>query len=240
MAENNSQINGQINGQINSQINGQDIVPLLENRFLKAYDLQYAPGKHYFEASRRGADRLVAAMGGEEFRALLPDAVTCAVIIKDAPDSAKLLLSYEYRYPCGRFLLSPPAGLIDPEDIEGRTAEEAVLCAAQREIEEETGLKIDRSRGDRLFMVNQALFSSPGMTDESNAIACAVLNVPENSQPDINYDGVSGTERFDGSVFIDRSGAIEILKRGRDEKGNFFSVYTALVLMYFISGLWED
>ena len=25
-----------------------DAVPLLENRFLKAYDLRYAPGKHYY------------------------------------------------------------------------------------------------------------------------------------------------------------------------------------------------
>jgi len=222
------------------QAPGQNVVPLLENRFLKAYDLQYAPGKHYFEASRRGRERLVASMNDDEFKALLPDAVTCAVIIKRPSEGAKLLLSYEYRYPCARFLLSPPAGLIDPEDIEGRTAEEAVLHAAEREIEEETGISIDRGRGDRLFMVDQALFSSPGITDESNAIACAVLNVPEDCQLNINYDGVSGTEQFEGSVFIDRAEAKQILKRGRDEKGNFFSVYTALVLLYFISGLWEE
>ena len=219
------------------------IEPLLENRFLKAYDLQYAPGKHYFEASRRSRDGLVAAMDDNKFRSMLPDAVTCAVIIDPADDetgeNARLLLSYEYRYPCGRFLLSPPAGLIDPEDADTGKAEDAVLRAAEREIMEETGLGIDRERGDRLFVLSPVLFSSPGMTDESNAIACAVIR----SCPDdvnISYDGITGTEKFEGSVLLGRDQARKILDSGRDVKGKYYSTYTALVLLYFISGMWKN
>ncbi|MBO4327360.1 MAG: NUDIX hydrolase [Clostridia bacterium] len=219
-------------------------LPLFENRFLNAYDLNYAPGKHYFEASRRSADKLVATMSDDEFKAMLPDAVTCAVIIRSHDDNGReregLLLSYEYRYPCGRFLLSPPAGLIDPEDAEGRSTDEAVLMAAAREIKEETGLGVCAGRGDRLFTVSPVLFSSPGMTDESNAIACAVLNIPRGEALNVNYDGITGTERFAGSIVVDRAGAEKLLKKGRDAKGNFYSAYTAVVLLYFISGLWRS
>ena len=54
---------------------------LYENRFLKCYDLQYAAGKHYYEASRRERDDLVVRKPDQEFREMLPDAVTIAVIL---------------------------------------------------------------------------------------------------------------------------------------------------------------
>ena len=41
---------------MNAGIDRNHIETLFENRFLKVYDLQYAEGKHYFEASRRGAE----------------------------------------------------------------------------------------------------------------------------------------------------------------------------------------
>ena len=77
------------------------VEPLLENKYLKAYDLQYAPGKHYFEASRRPEEKLVASMSDDEFRSMLPDAVTCVVILTDGDGgNARLLLNHEFRYPC--------------------------------------------------------------------------------------------------------------------------------------------
>ena len=77
----------------------------------------------------------MAIKSEEDFKKALPDAATCALIlvIKGEP---KLLLHYEYRYPAGQFLLSPPAGLIDPEDT---TNENPLLITAKREIKEETG-----------------------------------------------------------------------------------------------------
>ncbi len=217
-----------------------DIGTVFDNKYLKTYDLGYGDGKHYYMASRRDAGGVAASMTDEEFWAMLPDAVTCCVIFTDPGDAAgendRLLLSYEFRYPCGRYLLSPPAGLIDPED---RSAPDALLRTAEREIKEETGLELDRERGDRLFEVSPLLFSSPGMTDESNGIACAVLNRPW-TEAKIGYGNATGTEMFDGSLFVSRSQARELIKRGRDEYGNFYSVYTALVLFCFLSGIWKE
>ena len=218
-------------------IRAEDAAPLLENRFLKAYDLQYAPERHYFMASRRKREDLVAAMSPEAAKAMLPDAVTCAVILTDKDgDNARLLLNYEYRYPCGRFLLSPPAGLIDPED----SAEAApLLTAGRREIREETGIVVDEARGDRLFVLSPVLFSSPGMTDESNGIVAAVVRDSEERGISVNFDGICGTELFEGYTLVDEAEARKILKRGRDAEGNFYSAYTALVLLYFVSGMWR-
>ena len=73
----------------------------------------------------------------EEFKKMLPDAVSCVVVLKQKGKEDRLLLNYEYRYPAGRFLLSVPAGLLDPED---KDCEDPLITAAKREIKEETGL----------------------------------------------------------------------------------------------------
>lgn len=205
----------------------------MESRFIKVYDLQYAPDRHYFDASRRSLDNLVAHKSDEDFQNMVPDAVSCFVILRVGEDAPKLLTSYEYRYPAGQFLLSPPAGLIDPEDAE---LDDPILTAAIREIKEETGLDVKDT--DRVFLVNPLLFSSPGMTDESNALACAVISVKDTDS--LTQTGAVGSEKFDGFRLLTQEEAREILKRGRDEHGNFFSVYTWCALMYFVSGMWES
>lgn len=214
-------------------IQKKNIVSLMESRFIKVYDLQYAPDRHYFDASRRSLDNLVAHKSDEDFQNMLPDAVSCFVILRVGEDAPKLLTSYEYRYPAGQFLLSPPAGLIDPEDAE---LDDPILTAAIREIKEETGLDVKDT--DRVFLVNPLLFSSPGMTDESNALACAVISVKDTDS--LTQTGAVGSEKFDGFRLLTQEEAREILKRGRDEHGNFFSVYTWCALMYFVSGMWES
>ena len=40
-------------------IRKENIETLMESRFIKVFDLQYAPGKHYYDASRRPLDNLV-------------------------------------------------------------------------------------------------------------------------------------------------------------------------------------
>ena len=243
-----------------------DYDTLLANRFLKVYDLKNAPGGHYFEASRREGDRITAFMEDSSFKKLLPDAVTVAVILEDLkgpetdknvsrdaagggayadlPSEPLLLLNYEFRYPVGRELLSPPAGLIDPGDAEPPhggadddiSYPDPVLRAAAREISEETGLRV--LKGDRLFKVTQAAFSSPGMTDESNALACAVLK--GHSVSELTHCGAEGTESFGEFELLTRAGAKAILKAGTDARGNWFSAYTWIVLLYFVSGLWQE
>ena len=209
------------------EINKQQIETLYETRFLKCYDLQYAEGKHYFEASRRNKEDLVARKTDREFREMLPDAVTIAVVLHLPGNETRLLMSYEYRYPVGQFLLSPVAGLLDPEDRQG---EQPLVKAAIREIKEETGLTVKES--DRIRVLNPCAFSTPGMTDESNAFLCAEITL--DSLDDLNQDGAEGSELFDGFELLDRERAEEIFRTGRDEHGNFYSLATWMVLSIFL------
>lgn len=213
-------------------IREENVKTLLDAKFIRVFDLQYAEGKHYFDATRRPLEKLVATKTDDEFKKMLPDAVGCVVILKIKDDEPKLLLAKEYRYPAGQFLLSPPAGLLDAED---ETATDPVLSAARREIEEETGLTL--SEEDSLTVINPLLFSSPGMTDESNALACAVIHLNDTSA--LTQQGAVGSELFEGFELLTAEDAREILKNGRDREGLFYSVYTWAALMYFISDLWK-
>jgi len=213
-------------------IREENVKTLLDAKFIRVFDLQYAEGKHYFDATRRPLEKLVATKTDDEFKKMLPDAVGCVVILKIKDDEPKLLLAKEYRYPAGQFLLSPPAGLLDAAD---ETAADPVLSAAKREIEEETGLTL--SEKDSLTVINPLLFSSPGMTDESNALACAVIHLNDTSA--LTQQGAVGSELFEGFELLTAAEAREILKNGRDREGLFYSVYTWAALMYFISDLWK-
>lgn len=213
-------------------INKENVKPLFESRFIKVFDLQYEEGKHYYDATRRPLEQIMAVKSDKDFRSALPDAVTCVVILKVNSDEPKLLMTKEYRYPAGQFLLSPPAGLLDPED---NADANPVLSAAKREIEEETGLKLNEN--DSLQMINPLLFSSPGFTDESNALVCAVIRLENLSA--LSQKGAVGSECFDGFQLLSVKEATEILKAGKDQEGIFYSVYTWACLMYFISGLWR-
>lgn len=213
-------------------IRKENVKPLFTSKFLNVFDLQYDADKHYYNASRRPLDNLAAIKSDDEFCTMLPDAVTCVVILNAPGDEPKLLLSEEYRYPTGQFLISPPAGLLDAEDA---SADDPVLTAAKREIEEETGIRLKET--DALSIINPLLFSSPGMTDESNALVCAVVNLENVSS--LTQAGAVGSELFDGFKLLSVQEAKALLRAGKDEEGIFYSVYTWAALMYFISDLWR-
>ena len=213
---------------MNEEINKDRIETLFETRFLKLYDLQYAEGRHYFEASRRARDELVAKKTDAEFREMLPDAVTIAVVLHLPGNETRLLMNYEYRYPAGQYLLSPVAGLLDPED---RNSPDPLVNAAVREIREETGLMV--KDGDRVYVLNPCAFSTPGMTDESNAFLCAEITL--DSLDGLNQSGAVGSEMFDGFELLDREQAQEIFRTGRDEHGRFYSLATWMVLSIFLT-----
>ena len=214
------------------KISKEQIKALFESKFLRVFDIQYAEGKHYYSATRRPADRLAAVMSREQFQNMVPDAVSCFVVMKEDGKEPVLLLTREFRYPVGRYVLSVPAGLIDPED-EGN--ESPQLAAAAREIQEETGIVI--SGTDSLKLVNPLVFSTPGMTDESNALVCTVVHPTGEFR--LTQEGAVGSEKFDGFVPVTKTDAEKLLKTGRDADGNFYSAYTWMALMYFVSGMWE-
>ena len=213
---------------MNREINKDRIETLYESRFLNMFDLQYADGRHYYEATRRSKDSLVLKKKDAEFRSMLPDAVTIAVVLHLPGNETRLLMSYEYRYPVGQFLLSPVAGLLDPEDHSGP---DPLVSAAIREIREETGLTVKET--DKVYVLNPCAFSSPGMTDESNAFLCAELTL--DSLGALNQDGAEGSELFNGFELLDRQRAQEIFRTGRDEQGNFYSLAAWMVLSIFLS-----
>lgn len=208
-------------------IDRENIETLCKTPFLSCYDLRYAEGKHYYEASRRESGELVARKTDEAFRSMLPDAVTIAVVLHLPDHQTRLLMTYEYRYPAGRFLLSPVAGLLDPED---QQSENPLIEAAVREIREETGLTVKET--DRVRVLNPCAFSSPGMTDESNAFLCAEITL--DSLDSLNQDGAVGSELFDGFELLDLDRARRIFNTGRDEHGNFFSLAAWTVLGIFL------
>lgn len=209
-------------------IKKENVKTAFASRFIKVFDLEWATGRHYFDATRRELNNLVAIKSDEEFKAMLPDAVSCALILNIKGQEPLLYLSYEYRYPAGQYLLSVPAGLMDKEDTN-------VLDTAIREIKEETGITIEE--GDQLTVVNPLVFSTPGMSDESNAFVQVVVN--RDVMPGMNQDGAEGSEMFDGCILVNKEQAKEILKSGRDAQGNFYSVYTWMGLMCFVSDLWK-
>ena len=213
---------------MHGEIDRNHVEKLYETRFLNLYDLQYAEGKHYFEASRRKAEDLVVRKPAQEAAGMLPDAVTIAVVLHLPGEEPRLLMSYEYRYPVGQFLLSPVAGLLDPED---QAAADPLVSAAVREIHEECGLTVKDT--DRVYVLNPCAFSTPGMTDESNAFLCAEITL--DSLDGLNQTGAVGTELFNGYELLDKKRAREIFRTGRDEHGNFYSLAAWMVLSFFLS-----
>ena len=214
-------------------ISKENVETILDKKFIRVFDLHYKEGAHYFDATRRSLDNLVAVKSEEEFKTMLPDAVSCVVIVNLPGKEPQLLLSYEYRYPAGRFLLSVPAGLMDPSD---KDEENPIATTAIREIHEETGIVVDQGR-DSVSVINPLLFSTPGMTDESNAFALVVLNL--DNLDELTQDGAEGQECFNGFELIGQDKARELLKKGVDDNGHFYSVYTWGALMYFVSDMWK-
>ena len=214
------------------EIKRENVDKVYDGRFVRVMDLNYAPGKHYLVATRRDIEDLTTLKSDAEFRSMLPDAVTIFPIVRTPGEEPRLLLNYEYRYPAGQFLLSPPAGLTDPED---RMNAHPLFETAVREILEETGIKVKAS--DRVFEISPLVFSTPGMSDESNALVGMVLDLADLSC--LKQTGAVGTECFNGFETVTKEEARVLLREGRDKYGNYYSMYTWAAMMYFVSDMWE-
>ena len=211
---------------------GKELKALLETPFLNVYDLEHQKGKHYYIATRNRKENMPLSLPEEQFRDLVPDAVTLCVVLR-RKDADYLLLFYEYRYPTGHFLLSPPAGLVEAEE---KNSPDGLFRTAVRELYEETGIIFNKEE-DTFRMINPCVFSSPGMTDESNGLVLLVIR--RGDEAVLTDSHCEGTERFDGFCLLDKAQALSCIQNGKDPKGNPYSAYTLLTLLYFVSDMWK-
>ena len=200
---------------------------IYESEYMNLYDLQYKEGGHYYCASRRKKDRMVALTPDEECKTMQADAVSCFVVLNIKGQTKKLLLNWEYRYPVGQYMLSVPAGLIDEKDWDNPNA---LTATAIRELKEETGIEVEES--DEIKVISPCVFSTPGMTDEGNALVYISINRDE--MPKMNYDGAEGSEVFEGFRLVSKEDAQDYLCKGRDEHGMYYPLYTWAALMFFM------
>ena len=203
---------------------------VLDTKFIKVYDIQFKEGKHYYDVTRRDMSDAIVTKSADEIKTLVPDAVSCEVVLEQDGKEPLLLLAQEYRYPIGQFLLSPTAGLIDPED-KALGQEEAIRVTAIRELKEETGITF--KEGDSVETISTMLFSSPGMTDENNAMVRIIIRNADLGE--LTQDGCEGAEQFDGFTLLTVSDAKRILAQGCDDNGMFYSVYTWIALADFVA-----
>ncbi len=203
------------------------IKTIYDSPFMKFYDYQYEENRHYYVASRRDKEDLPVLWSSGQYRTMLPDAVSCFVVIRIKGEEPKLLLNHEYRYPAGQYLLSVPAGLIDKED---RNSPDALRITAARELKEETGIEIAAS--DEIKIINPFVFSTPGLTDEGNALVFISIN--RDKMPVISQEGAQGSEKFLGYELLDKEKAQEYLIRGTDDQGIYYPLYTWAALMFFM------
>jgi ADP-ribose pyrophosphatase len=206
---------------------------LLETPFIRVYDLAYDDGTHYFDASRRTADTLLALRPAEELTQMLPDAVSCCLILEVEGSEPRLVLFYEYRYPTGQYMLSIPSGLIDSRDV---GASDPVIASMTREIAEECGITLGAD--DDIWVVSPFLFNTPGFTDESTALLCAVVRRKEPLE--LAHPGAEGTEHFGGFELLTHDEVMQVLVSGRDPHGHFYPMVAWTAMSYFVSEAWRE
>jgi len=205
---------------------------LAETRFVSLYELAYEDGTRYFVASRRKREDLLALRDEEELADVLPDAISCCLVLEIEGCEPRMVLFYEYRYPTGQYLLSIPSGLIDQRDaVEG----DPLVAAMTREIAEECGIVLDER--DAVTVINPLLYNTPGLTDESTALLCVVVR--RATEPRLTPAGAEGTERFDSFVLLTKDEVWEVLHRGRDPRGNRYPMVAWAAMTYFATDQWQ-
>ncbi|MBQ9005638.1 MAG: NUDIX hydrolase [Atopobiaceae bacterium] len=200
---------------------------------MKLYDLAYDDGSHYFESSRREAGDLMASKDEDELTRALPDAVSACLVVMVPNDEPRMVLNYEFRYPTGQYVLGIPSGLIDARDAD---TGDPLIASMTREIAEETGVRLGAD--DRIWVINQLLFNTPGMTDESTALLCAVARLDDLSA--LTHAGAEGSERFGAFELLTKDEVKDILKTGRDPHGHFYPMVAWAAMAYFACDLWKE
>lgn len=213
--------------------NNLQVNELYHTRFVKLYDLTYDEGAHYFEASRRDKQDVLADKDDDALTSAIPDAVSACLVVVTPTDEPRMVLFYEYRYPTGQYLLSIPSGLIDARDVGD---EDPCSAAMVREIAEETGIVL--REGDVVRTISPFLFNTPGLTDESTALLCIIAHLDDLSS--LSHAGAEGSERFGDFELLTREQVRKILRDGRDPRGHYYPMVAWAAMTYFACDLWQE
>lgn len=139
-----------------------------------------------------------------------PDGVIIYGVYGERKD--KIALVRQYRYPIDDYIYEFPAGLVE----EG----EDLTKAAIREMQEETGLKLDPIESEEGY--SRPFFTTVGMTDESCAMVFGYLS----GNPTNEYQEASEDIEV---ILADREECKRILKEEN------VAIMCAYMLMHFIS-----
>ncbi len=171
-----------------------EIKTLAETRFLSLYELKYKNKlgnlKSWTVASRKKLDEL------EDIHFNYKEGKTDAVVIFAIhKDSGKLVIIRQFRVPVNDYMYELPAGLID----EG----EDIYTALERELKEETGLKLFKIDKSKKVL---PVYASGGMTDEALAIIfCSCEGIP-------STDYLEEDEDLE-IILLSKDEALELLKK---------------------------
>jgi ADP-ribose pyrophosphatase len=178
--------------------------PIAETKFISLYDAEYVNKngdlKHWTIASRKNKEALNAQyLEGKNEKI---DAVVIAALHKP---SNRIVMVKQFRVPVNDYVYELPAGLID--------GDESILSSAERELKEETGLKLlSICSGTK----SVPMYLSAGLTDESMALVYCLCEGEPSTQfleesEDIEILLVSQEEakvlinkevKFDAKVYI--------------------------------------
>lgn len=195
------------------EVNKENVKKIADTGYIKLYDLNYRNDDHYYFVSRKDENNLAIKKNAKQLTECIPDGVGCILIV-----NGKLYLNCEYRLPIGQYTLSVPAGLIENQ--------EDIFTAAKREIKEETGLEVSK-----IEMACPLMFSSPGLTDESNAMVIAYCDDITKA----NQNNCEDSECFNGYLLMEPEEIRNILNKTCADNYNFYSVYTVIAMLYYLT-----
>lgn len=144
------------------------IEPLEQGKWIQTRKINYKDPK--------GADRVwEMAVRTTRTTTTNTDAVSILANLKYGNNKPnEVVLTKQFRPPCGKVVIELPAGLIDPK--------ESVESTAVRELIEETGY---HGQFVKLSLSDMELYSDPGLTNANMALAVVDVDMtkPENINP---------------------------------------------------------
>lgn len=184
---------------------------LNKTKFLSFYEAEYenkkGEDKTWMIATRKKEEELQ-----EMFFNNKEDKDDAVVVCALHKPSNKLVMIRQFRIPVNDYVYELTAGLID----EGET----VASTAERELMEETGLKLIKTVRNK---IGSKLYLSPGMTDESVTMVFCTC------EGTINTENLEADECIE-PMLISREGAAKIL--GENKK---MDIKCFLVLQSFVT-----